>query len=373
MRPQVKEKLKRIRELYPDERIEKSKARWRAVWAGETPRGRRPYLFLPVSFNYYDDVFGKEAGLAAYLDEFIYRGIVGDDFIPSFFPGCKQGTIPGMFGAKEVVVGRDYTCERILFSPEDIDKLPEPSILPGTSAHEWLQMQRYYLEECEGEIPVHVCDMQGPMDVCGQLWGYDNLFLCAYDDEERFHRLIGLASDAFRMLWDAQKKLLGGSFVGTHLYGWDWVPPGNGATLSADSMAMLSGAFFEEYYSFHLAKLAERLGGLTVHSCGDFSAVVRQLCAVPGVKAVNASQMTVEQLLDAGWDPQKPIILQEKLERAPAVFELARENRLSLDTAFSGLWPQDRDGANIHPSLWTQAQREHILKKAAQVNEAAQI
>ena len=373
MKSWVNEKLKRIGELYPAERLEQSKARWKAVWNGKTPPRRHPYLFFPVSFNYYDDVFTKEEGLKAYLDEFIYRGIVDDDFIPAFFPGCKQGTIPGMFGAKEIVVGRDHTCERILTSPEDIDKLPEPTILPGSAASEWLDMQRYYLEECEGEIPVHVCDMQGPMDVCGQLWGYDNLFLCAYDDEARFNRLLDLASDAFCMLWDAQQKLLGENFVGTHLYGWDWTPPDNGATLSADSMAMISGEFFEEYYRPHLERLIRCYGGITVHSCGNFSAVVKQLCDIPGIKAVNASQMNIDQLLASGWNVNKPIILQEEIERAPAVFNLIREMALHLDTVFTGFWPKDDKDMTIHPSDWTEEHKRQIIEKAGQIDSMARI
>jgi len=372
MKQEIKEKLKQINDLYPDERLEKSKARWRAIWAGEKPPGRYPYLFTPVSFSYYDDIFSKETALSAYLDEFIYRGFVDDDFIPAFFPGCRQGAIPSMFGAKEVVIRKDYTNERILFSPDDIDNLPEPSIRPGTSPYEYLEMQKYFLEECEGEIPVHVCDMQGPMDVSGQLWGYDNLYLCAYEDEKRFRKLLETAADAFCILWDAQKELLGGHFIGTHLYGWDWVPENNGATLSADSMVMMSPCFFEEHYSSHIEKIAARYGGLAVHSCGDFSAVVKQLCEIPGVKAVNASQMTVEQLLEAGWDPEKVIILQEKIEKAPEVLKLAKEKYLRLDTAFLGLWPCDVNGVLIHPSAWSTEHKNQIANKAEWVNEAAQ-
>jgi len=373
MKEWVNEKLKQIRDLYPEERLEKSKARWCAVWAGDVPEDRYPYLFTPVSFNYYDDNYSKEAGLSAYLDEFIYRGFIDDDFVPGFFPGCRQGTIPGMLGAREIVINGSYTNERILFSPEDIDKLPEPSIMPDTSAFEYLEMQKYYLEECAGEIPVHVCDMQGPMDVSAQLWGYDNLFICAYEDEVRFHRLLDIAANAFCLLWDAQKNLLGEHFVGTHLYGWDWVPENNGATLSADSMVMFSGNFFNTYYKSHLEALAQRYDGLAIHSCGDFSPVVKDLCAVNGVTAVNASQMTVNQLLEAGWDRKKVIILQENIERAPAVFALAGERKLSLDTAFAGLWPQDKNGAVIHPSKWTNEAKNKIINKAARVNEAAQI
>jgi hypothetical protein len=366
----VREKLKRVNELYPEERLEKSRARWSAAWAGEQPKDRYPYVFVPLTFNYYNAVMSKEDGLGAYLDEWIYRGFVQDDFIPAFFPGCKQSAIPSMFGAREIVLGSDYTCERILGAPADIDSLRPPSLIPGSPACQWLEMERYYLDECEGEAPIHVCDMQGPMDVCGQLWGYENLFLCAYDDEERYHRLMGLATDAFCALWGAQAELLGENFVGTHLFGWDWVPQGNGASLSADSMAMMSADFFDEYYAPHLKKIAGLFGGLSVHSCGNFGAVLKSLNGIEGVKAVNASQMTVGELLAAGWGADKMMILQEDAGRAEEVFSLARENRLRLDVTFTGLWPIG-NGATIHPSAWTPAMRAAVAEKAAKIGELA--
>lgn len=367
----VREKLRRIEELYPPERLEKSKARWRAVWAGEKPEGRYPYLFLPASFSYYDDNYDKEEGLRAYLDEFICRGFVDDDFIPAFFPGCRQGAIPGMLGAKEIVVGRDHTNERILFEPEDIDALPEPSIAAGASATLYLEMGRYWLEMCEGQIPVHVCDMQGPMDAAAQLYGYDNLFLLACDGDVRYDRLMQLVSEAYCLLWKAQRDALGPHFIGTHLYGWDWVPPNNGATLSADSMAMFSGDFFDAYYAGYLKAIAKRLGPLSVHSCGNFAAAADALGAAPFVQAVNASQMTVEELLEAGWPAGKMIILQEPMERAETVFRLAAEKNLRLDVAFAGLWPRDAEGNNLPPAGWTEADRAHILRQVRQVDAAA--
>lgn len=371
MKSWVKEKLNIINELYPEERITKSKERWQRMWNGEKPLDRYPFLFKPVSFDYYNDVFSYEEGLKKYLDEFIYRGFVGDDFIPAFFPGCRQGTIPGMFGAKEIILGKDYSCERLVHKPEDIDCLPEPSIKEGTPAWEWLEMERYYLEECEGKIPIHVCDMQGPMDVCGQLWGYENLFICAYEDEERYRRLMDKATQAYIMLWEEQKNLLGENFVGTHLYGWDWVPKDNGATLSADSMVMISDSFFDEFYSEYLEEIASRFGNLTIHSCGNFKQIVPVLAEADYVKAVNASQMSVKELLDAGWDTRKVIINQESIADADELFKLAWEKNLNLNICFDGLWPCDKDGAMILPEEWTQEQRREIKEKAGRVLEAA--
>lgn len=371
MKDWIKEKLKIIDTLYPKERLEKSKERWRRLWEGEAPLDRYPFVYMPVSFNYYNAVYSKEEGIRRYLDEFIYRGFVDDDFIPAFFPGCRQGTIPGMFGAREIILGQDYSCERIIHDLEDVDKLPEPSIRPGTPAWDWLEMQRYYLDECEAQIPIHVCDMQGPMDVCGQLWGYDNLLLSVFDDEEYYHKIMELATQAYIMLWEAQKELLGDSFIGTHLYGWDWIPSKGGATLSADSMVMVSADFFNSYYVAYLEKIAQRFGRLSIHSCGNFKQVVPALAALDCVSAVNASQMSVSELLAAGWNPQKVIINIEDAESAEEVFSLAREQGLRLDVTFGGLWPGDDKGTTIPPEEWSAEHKKAIKEKSERILKAA--
>ena len=367
MKAWVREKLKQINELYPKERLEKSKARYRSLWAGATPDDRYPFTLIPASFDYYNDVMDKETGLKSYLDEFICRGFVDDDFIPAFFPGCKPSTIPGMFGAKEIVVGGDYSCERILHKPEDIDYLPAPTISPGTPAHDWLEIQKYYQDECEGLIPVHVCDMQGPMDVCGKLFGYENMFICAYEDEERFHKLMDILGDAFQMLWDKQKDLLGENFVGTHLFGWSWIPENSAVTMSIDSLAMISADFFTSYYAPHIKNMAKRYNKLAVHSCGNFSAVIKDLSDIPKVTAINASQMTVTQLLESGWHPSKTMILIEDYKNAPNIFALAKKNNLHPDITFTGLWPQNP------PNSWEQHQKQSITNKIKQLHHYAAV
>jgi hypothetical protein len=370
MKDWVKEKLKIIDELYPADRVERSKDRWRRMWRGEKPLDRYPFVFVPLTFNYYDDVFTKEEGLKAYLNEFIIRGKINDDFIPAFFPGCKQGTIPNMFGSKELVTGKDHSCEKIIFDYKDIDKLPEPSVGTGTIAYEWLKMQEYYLQETEGKIPVHVADTQGPMDVCGQLWGYDNVFIAPYEEPEYYHKLMSKVKDAFIMFWEKQKELLGEHFVGTHLFGWDWVPEDAGASLSADSMSMMSPAFFEDYYRQYIEEIGNTFGGLSVHSCGDFSAVVKSLCSIPCVKAVNAGQMSVDKLLEAGLDTNKVVISFEGVDYIEKVFELVRIHKLRPNMTLCGIWPT-KDGKLINSEFWTKTEWDHIKRIESRVIEEA--
>lgn len=373
MKDWVKARLDKIDELFPPERLQKSKARWSALWTGEKAKDRYPFLTGFPLFNPYNDNHAPEERLHVYLDACVQMGYGFDDFIPSIFPGCNQAAIPCMFGAEPVRVGLETSCKKLLHDPADIDSLPEPRLLPGTPAHDWLLMEQYLLEETDGRIPIHVCDMQGPADVCGQLWGYDNLFVCAYEQPGQFDKLMSKVTDAFILLWKEQMKLLGSSFVGTHLFAWNWLPQGMGASLSADSLVMISPAFFHEFIAPYLARISAELGGLAVHSCGNYSAVMKELCMVPGLKAINASQMSIHQILSAGFDKSKIIIAMEGKNNASEVFSLIKEHGLFSDISFTDVWPVSGAGTFIEAEAWTDEQRHDFEMTEAMLLEAAAI
>jgi hypothetical protein len=312
MKPYIREKLDKIDELFPRERLQASKHRWSCVWQGTFPEDRLPFDYLPMGFNYYNDLgdFEKEEQeLLSLLDECILHGRLKDDFIPSLFPGCRSSTIPSMLGAPEVFKGVEFTSERIIKNANDIDSLGRIDDGPNTVAGKWLSRQKNWLEMTEGRIPIHVADMQGPIDVAAQLWGYDELFLAAYSDMQRMHRLLDLAAQAFIKFWKGQRDLLGDNFVGTHLFAHSWVPSNLGATLSADSMVMVSPEFFEEHFRPCIEKISSELGGITVHSCGNFAQVVPKLQELPGLQGINASQMTLAELQQAGLRPEMTAII----------------------------------------------------------------
>lgn len=341
MRPRIREKVKRVEALYPPERLAASRERVRRLWRGERPLDRLPFVLIPDGFSYYDDVFEPEQGLDAYLDAFIARGPVRDDYIPAFFTGCRMGALPSLFGADEVVVGQDYTCARVLHSYEDVYALPEPRLRPGSAAAKWLKAQKYYLEETEGAIPVHVSDMQGPLDVCGQLWGYDNLLIAPYEDEAAYRCLMDKVTRGFLLLWKAQAELLGDCFLPTHLYAWDSVPPDNGGTLSCDSLVMLSPAFFDRHVKPYLEAISDALGGLTVHSCGNFAQVAAPLCRVRGLRGINASQMSARELLAAGASAEMVYIFQCPFDEAQALAADMHASGLRASPTITGIYPED--------------------------------
>lgn len=262
--------------------------------------------------------------------------------------------IPGMFGAQEIVLGNDYTCERLMSTVEDGVQLQPSRIQPGSVADQWLKLQRFYLEETEGNIPVHVCDMQGPLDAAGQIWGYENLLAAPYE-EEIYDRIMSLVTEAFITLWKEQQKNAGDLLIPTHMFGWDWVPEGNGVSVSTDSLAMISPQFYKDYYRPYLERISCELGPMTIHSCGQFGHQIRELYQTTGLAAINAGQMTIAQLLDAGIDSQKIIIW----DIAPEIICLIHSHQLKTAITFRGIWPETT------PDNWTDKDRALILERVA--------
>ena len=362
MRDMIRQKLDVIDQLYPPSRLARSRERWQRLWAGLPVLDRLPFVFAPLTLDYYAAARHPAGRLDVILDEIILRGRLEDDFIPAFFPGCRQATIPNLFGAGEIATGTDHACTRLSGGIAGGGCLPEPAIVPGTIAHEWLAMQQYVLEETEGRLPVHVTDMQGPHDVCGQLYGYEDFLACAYEDEPLFRALLDRVTEAFILFWEAQQRVAGDCFVGTHLFGWDWVPSDAGASCSADSLVMVSPDFYRAFYEPYLARIADRLGGLSVHSCGDFSAVVPALCATPGVRAVNAGQLAPAQLAIAGATGRTLLIAIIPIADVPQTVQLIRERALRVDLTVSHAIPS-RPGTT--PADWSDAEWRLLARQNA--------
>ena len=104
-----------IERLYPSERLERSRARLRAVWELKPPPDRIPFVYnsLPAppeeqAFDVWDGIYTHEETLTAQLETIIQRAQLDDDYVPSLYPGCRQGTIPTAHGAEECR-GGDHT------------------------------------------------------------------------------------------------------------------------------------------------------------------------------------------------------------------------------------------------------------------------
>jgi hypothetical protein len=347
----VLEKLDRIDELYPPERLARSKERWRRLWLGEKPLDRLPFTYSPVAVGYWD-ISPKEQRLVDYLDEFIARGFMDDDFVPGMFAGCHQGGMASMFGARTFEVDNDgvldTNCEQLLGDMEDAAGLPPPAMRPESIPARWISEDRWYIEQTDGRLPLHVVDSFGPVEIAGKLWGYENLFVAARLAPELFHKVMRYATDAFMLFMDEQRAAAGDLLIETSLNAHDWVPTGATINLGMDSLVMLSADFFNEYCAPYLAEVADRYAPLTIHSCGWFRQLVRPICEAPFINGLHLGQMTLAELIEAGLDDRVVVIPAGiSVETLPEAMSLIRARGLRANFTIAGLWCSPK------PNEWT--------------------
>jgi len=373
MKQIFKEKLDIIDSLYPAERVQKSKKRFDMIWNGSIPNDRYPFAFAPMLYLPYDDVHSAEQRVEATLNDLISRGVFTDDTVPSVFPGCLQTTLPNMLGAPETGEGSDRVVERIVQCPEDVTKL-KIFTGKGTVIYEWLEAERKILDLTDGRLPVHICDMQGPFDASAQLCGYDSLILMAYEAPESYDNLMSLMCEAFCICWEEQKKIIGKNFIGSHLFSWDYMPQMDCASMSIDSLAMVSPDFFCEFVVPYMKKISERLGKLVIHSCGDFGHNIKALMEEDIVIGINASQMTVEQMMEKGLTNDKVVIIATDGNVIADSIKTCRENKMLASLSAYGPYPLGSDGATwIHSDNWTQKDREFAMELNQKLLDAATV
>jgi hypothetical protein len=363
----INEKLDRIYELYTPERLQKSKNRFLQIDAGKKPADRYPFCLEFPYFNPYNINHPPKERLEAYLDAFLFLYQFDDDTIPYVFPGLDHASIPSMFGASKRVSGIETTSEKIIHSPEDVYKLKTPVISDESAAHQWMTMAEYILEETKGRIPVNVCDMQGPFDACAQMWSYDEMFLAAYENPEIYHYAISRFNEAFILLWNTQKEFLGDLFLGTHLFSQGWVPPDCGTAVSADSLVMISPDFYHEFYEPHLVRLKDEYPRITIHSCGDFRHLIPALCQTDGICAINASQLSVREIHQAGLDPDIQLLLAVHYSNLSDEIRYTRDNGLNVRWVINGVMPWE-NGKLGNPEIWTKEDFDDIQRKIDQIH-----
>ena len=372
MRDGIREKLERIYTLYTPERIRKSKERFLLLDRGLKPSDRIPFTLSFPYFGAYDVSHPPKERLEAYLDAFLFLYRFEDDTIPYVFPGLDHATIPSMFGAGEIRSGMETASEKIIRSVSDIDRLPDPVLRRGSAAYKWMEMAEYIHHETNGQMPVNVCDMQGPFDACAQMWSYDEMFVAAYEDPQAYHHVLSKMIDAFGLLWKAQEKILGDAFLGTHLFPYGWVPPRCGVAVSIDSLVMVSPDFYQEFYRPHIERMNAELGDLTIHSCGDFRHVVKDLCETEGVKAINASQLSAGELLEAGLDRKVRLLLAVEYENLESEMKVIVDNGLNVRICINGVTPAG-PGKFQNPSAWDPEDIDEVLRRIDRIHRMMRV
>lgn len=289
--------LAEIDRLYPPERIERSRERLRRVWWGNAKPDRLPLVFThfpaddtaPVGDGNTQAPTGDEETLRGQLEAIIARACLQDDYIPSLFPGLRQGLLPTAYGAREVQTGGHTWVEPILRDAQDVTQLVQPDFTRQGVAAEFLETIRFFRAATQGRLPIQMPDMQGPLDLANNLWGTEGLLLAMQETPAAAHRLLQMMTDDYIRYMCLVREAAQGDWVPMHCMPVVWLPPALGVALSEDLLAVLSPRLYRAYGPPYNRQIASAFGGIIVHSCGSIKHNLAPLAATPGLVGVNVS------------------------------------------------------------------------------------
>jgi hypothetical protein len=288
--------LAEIDRLYPPQRIERSRERLRRVWWGYAKPDRLPFVFVyfptddtaPVATNTPTPA-SNEKLLNDQLEAIIARACLQDDYIPSLFPGLRQGLLPTAYGAREVETGGHTWVEPILRDAQDVFQLGRPDFTRQGVAAEFLETIRFFRSATQGRLPIQMPDMQGPLDLANNLWGTEGLLMAMQETPAAAHRLLQMMTDDYIRYMRLVREAAQGDWVPMHCMPVLWLPPTLGVALSEDLLAVLSPRLYRAFGPPYNRQVAAAFGGIVVHSCGSVEHNLAPLAATPGLVGVNVS------------------------------------------------------------------------------------
>ncbi len=215
-----------------------------------------------------DRLQDRQKFLAAQLAEIEGQLAFHGDFVPTLTPTVGVVTIPSAFGCDVIWQERDFPAVRpFIHEAEQIAELQLPDVRAGELAR-ILDYTCYFREQTQGQYPIRVTDIQGPLDNASLIMGHNNFLLALRTHPALAHRLLKLITDLTIDLVREQRRLAGASFVPALFQ--PWLPDGWGISISNDDSVMISSRHMLEFGVPYFNQLSDAFGGIYIHSCGNW-------------------------------------------------------------------------------------------------------
>ena len=241
-----------------------------------------------------DDYFTNPASMLEYQARGWQRHLaeVADDAVPYFMPWFGTGVLASAFGCEITIApgpGSDpAVVGPCITSPADAARLG----MPQPRRDGWMPRVLNAIDcaRAEGDLPVGLTDMQGPLDTLGLMCGQAQLYEWMYREPRMIHELATLVTEAFIEWVRVQKEHIGEPLDrsnGLHGVGASSI----GVWESDDDMVLLDPGLYGEFIVPYVSRIFEAFGGGCVHFCGNGYHHLENLLRIKDLRVVNTSPM----------------------------------------------------------------------------------
>jgi 5-methyltetrahydrofolate--homocysteine methyltransferase len=240
------------------------------------------------------DYYTNPASMLAYQADGYEKHLrlVQDDYIPYFMPWYGTGVLASAFGAK-VLVPEDASddpavLEPLIHSPKEAARLKLPD--PGRDGWMPRVLESINYAKANGDLPVGLTDMQGPLDTLGQICGQSQLYQWMYREPAMIHQLMELVTEAFIQWVMVQKEHIGEPLEWSYgLQG--TVSPGCGVWESDDDLVLIAPGLYAEFVVPYVSRIFNTFSGGSIHFCGSGIQHIENFKNVQNLKVINTSAL----------------------------------------------------------------------------------
>jgi len=253
-----------------------------------------PTYFSFGSIDKPQDYYTNPASMLAYQTAGYENHLkqVDDDYVPYFMPWYGTGILASAFGSK-VRVPEDPSddpavVEPLIKGPADVARLR----LPDPIRDGWMPrvLEAIDFAVANGDLPVGLTDMQGPLDTLGQLCGQSQLYQWMYREPGMIHELMDLVTEAFIEWVKVQKQHIGEPLEWSNgLQG--TVSPGCGVWESDDDLVLVNAHLYEEFVVPYVSRIFKVFSGGSVHFCGNGVQHVENFRRIENLRVINTSPL----------------------------------------------------------------------------------
>ena len=229
-----------------------------------------------------DRLLDPDRYLRAQMEEIEQQAAVVGDYVPTLCPSLGVVAIPSAFGCPVVWSDDAFPAARPILGgdPEGIFALERPSVTDGLLGR-ILDTTAYFRER--SGLPIRVTDIQGPLDSAALVFGHTDFLMALRTAPRAVEHLLELVTELTIDFVRAQREVAG-EFVPSLFQ--PWMPDGAGISLSNDDGVMISAELHDRFGVPHLNRISRALGGVYLHSCGDWEHLLPSLEKVDGLRGL---------------------------------------------------------------------------------------
>jgi len=204
--------------------------------------------------------------------------------VPNFLePWYGIGTISSAYGSEYVWPPGNAPALKPKFSSlqEMLDF--EPVRVAETSiGRHTLDMIEFFMDKTKGLLPMSLTDSQSPLNIIGNLYPVDNFFIDMFMTPDKVQEVLDKLADLSVDFNKEQLKLVGDVLVSPG-HGFPSSRDWKGLGMSDDNTIMISPDQYLDLAVPSVKRIADELGGLAFHSCGNWERWIDAVLSIDGL------------------------------------------------------------------------------------------